>query len=165
MPDLGQHQETVIEPCAAVLPHLWIGEAVVAVPALEARVAGRFAVAQAAEESLIGALHAQQHILQDLGIDRGIFWKRRFQIGQFGLLLIVGGAFALPALPPGAALFQRAVVEHAAAPQDRFQRLRLCGRWPQFVLIGLADGVGVRFHTMLFCPIGRKAATRGTVVA
>jgi hypothetical protein len=49
---------------------------------------------------VIGALNAQQHILQHLRVDLRILWEGGLQFGQLGLLLLVAGADALPALPP-----------------------------------------------------------------
>src|SRR5262249_29197292 len=40
--------------------------------------------------------------------------------------------------PQGDALLQGGVVERAPVPQDHLQRTCLCGRGPEFLLIGLA---------------------------
>src|SRR5262249_12254988 len=81
----------------------------------------------------------------------------RFEVRQLGGLLIVGGAAALPASPPGAALIQSTGIERATAQQDGFQRLLVCGRWHQLVLVGFAHAV--LLHTYLFSPLGRTVET------
>jgi hypothetical protein len=63
-----------------------------AIAALKAGIAGHLTILDATEECLKGALDAQHHILQDLGIDVGVFGHRLLDAGQFGLLLKVGAA-------------------------------------------------------------------------
>ena len=68
-PDLRQDQEAVVQPRAAVLTHLGIGEAVVAVAALEARIPRRFTRRHPPEERLERLVQPMQHVLQDLGVE------------------------------------------------------------------------------------------------
>jgi hypothetical protein len=83
---------------------------VVATLALEARIAGLLAGFEAAEEGLEGLVQAAEHVLQDLGVGLGVVGTRGFQVRQLHGLLVVGGALALAALPPGLALFEGDVI-------------------------------------------------------
>jgi hypothetical protein len=62
-PDLGQTQHLAVQCCTAVLAHLRIGEAVVTVLALKARVAGLLTRLHATEEGGKRLVQAVQHIL------------------------------------------------------------------------------------------------------
>src|SRR5262249_50465120 len=124
-PDFGEDEKAVVQPRTPMVSNLGIGEGVVSSAALKTRKARRLARLYPPEKGLIGALDAQQHVLQDLGVDLCILWAGRLQVGKFRLLLVVAGTRALPALPPGLALLQGAVVERPTAPQDRLQRLLL----------------------------------------
>ena len=81
-PDLRQHQETVVQPGAAVLTHLRIGEALVAVAALEARIPWLLACFHAAEERLVRLVQAVQDVLQDLGIEVPVVGTRLLEARQ-----------------------------------------------------------------------------------
>jgi hypothetical protein len=163
VPDLGEDKKAIIQPRPAMLAHLRIGEGVVAVPALEAGIAGRLPFAEAAEERLEGQVYAQHDILQDLGVDLGILWHSLLDAGQFGLLLIVTGGDT--AHPPRLTPFpDGGIVDVTAEHQGTFKQPLLFRRGFEFVLEGFADAL--LFHIIeLFCPIGAKAPSSGTFVA
>jgi hypothetical protein len=141
--NLRQAEHPAIQDRAVAI--LGIGEGVLAVSTLEARIARRLPSGDSAEARLIRLVHPAQNVLQDLGMHRALFRETGFEVRQLRGLLGVGGADALPTSPPRAALFQGTVVEHATAPYDRFQRVFLCGRWVESVLIGFP--CAVLFHT------------------
>src|SRR5262249_25010309 len=115
-----------------------IGEAVVAVPALEARIAGVLARLHAAEERLKRFIQPVQRILQHLCVDVAVCGPGFLDSWQ--LRRLHGEAHGDAALFPGPfSLFQPSVVEFAATPQDALQRPFLFGRWHQLVLERLAD--------------------------
>src|SRR5262249_41527217 len=147
MANLRQTEHAAVQHHVAAI--LRIGEGVVAIAPLKARISGVLTRLQATEEALKGTLNAPDDILQDLCIDLGIFRVGVLELREFRLLLIVAGADALPALPPGFALFQRDTMVGAPAPQDRFQRPRLLWRWQQSVLVGLAYRLAHRLLALL----------------
>ncbi len=106
--------------------YLWIGEAVVAIAAMETRIARCLPFAKPTEECLEGPVHAQHHVLQHLGINIAIFRHRLLDAGQFCLLLIVGDGDATlpPCLTP---LPNSSVVDMAAELQNVFKFLVLMG--------------------------------------
>ena len=125
--------------------HLRIGEAVVAVAAVKARIARRLALPDTAEERLKGAVYAQHHILQDLAVDLGIFGHGLLDAGQFGLLLIVADRDA--AHPPGfPALAHGGIVDVTAEHQGTLKRPLLFGCGLEFVLVGFADALLFHRH-------------------
>src|SRR5689334_6658082 len=91
------------------------GEAIVASPALEAWIARCLTSCDAAEERLEGAVKPQDDILQDVSVNLTERWTRRFESGQFGLLLVITSPNALSAFPPEFALFQCDIVERATS--------------------------------------------------
>src|SRR5262249_45816472 len=107
--DLRQTEQPAIEDRTATV--LWIGEAVIAACALERRRTRCPCRLHSSEEGLEGAVHAQDHILQDLRVALNVLRKSRFQVWQFRLLLIVRRALALAALPPRLALLEGDIVE------------------------------------------------------
>jgi hypothetical protein len=155
-PNLGEAEDTTIQHRAAMLAHLRIGEAVVAVPALEAGITGRLAHLDAAEERLKGLVQAVQHILQDLRVEVAVFGPHLLDARQ--LRRLHGEAHGDVAfLPRQCPFFQPGVVQLAAAPQDRLQHPFLRGRWHQAVLEGFAHTL--LFHTYTFCLIGGKVGS------
>ncbi len=139
-----------------MLAHLRIGEAVVTVASVEARIARCLPFAQTAEERLEGALYPQHHILQDLRVDLGVFGQRFFDARQFGLLLVVRDADTAHA-PRFAPFPYSSVVDVTAEHERTIKRPLLFRRGFEFVLVGLADAL--LFHRSLFCLIGEKPAT------
>src|SRR5262249_27251534 len=89
-PDLGEEQEAIIQPGATVVSDLWVGEAVVAVASLEAGIARRLPFPDARKRRLKCSVYAEYDILQDLGVDFGVFGHSLLDAGQLGLLLIGG---------------------------------------------------------------------------
>jgi hypothetical protein len=124
-PNLRQAEHAAVQHRTPTV--LRIGECVIAPPASEAGIARLLARLHAAEEGLEGALDAQDHVLQDLGIHLGVFRTCHLQVRQFRLLLIVGDG-DVAAFPGRLALFQGSIVEVTAVPQDRLQRLLLLRR-------------------------------------
>src|SRR5262249_17996553 len=131
-----EHQEAVVE--MRTVSILLVGEGMIAVPALEAGRARLLARLHPAEERLIGAIEADQHVLQDMRVDGSIVWERGAQVLQLGFLLEAGRRFTLATLPPRLALLQGGIVERATAPEHLLQRPLLCGRRFQLLLKGLA---------------------------
>jgi hypothetical protein len=121
---------------------------VIAVLAMEAGIAWGFSIGYAPEEGLLRLVHPAQHVLQDLGMHLPVFGAGGLQVRQLRCLLIVGGALALAASPPRAALLKGDIVECPTAMQNDFQRPFLLGRWDQPILTGFA--YAVLFHTLLF---------------
>ncbi len=111
--NLRETEQPTIQRHAA--PILGVSERVIASSALETGRARRLPFLHPGKESLIGAFHAQDHILQDLRIDLGQLRTRHFEIRQFGFLLVVRDGDTAT-FPRGFALFQRRVVERATAP-------------------------------------------------
>src|SRR5262249_25015867 len=95
--NLGEAEDTPIQYGPTAI--LRIGETVVAALALQARIAGRFAILDATEERLERLVQAPKHVLQDLRVDLGVFRASGFQVGQFRRLIVVGERDA--ALLPG----------------------------------------------------------------
>jgi len=140
---------------------LRIGEGIVTLASLEAVVADSprcLAILEALKEGLIRPLHPAQHILQDLGMHLGIFRTRRLELRQFYRLLVVAGVDTLAASLPRLALLKGNIVERAAAPHHRLQRLLLIWCWVQLVLEGLANGISLLVHTVPYCLTDGKAA-------
>jgi hypothetical protein len=77
-PNLHEAEHTTVQNDTA--PMLGIGKAMVAARLFEARVACFLARLHAAEERLMGVLDAQNHVLQDLGVDFSIFRTSGFQV-------------------------------------------------------------------------------------
>src|SRR5262249_28356912 len=77
---------------------------VVPSPPLKAGIPWCLAGGHPAKEGLIGALDAEQHVLQDLGRDLSKLRMRGFEVGQPRLLLGLGRTRALPVFPPGLTL-------------------------------------------------------------
>ncbi len=127
-PNLGPAQHASVQYRTSAI--LGRGEGVVPLSALEARKADLWlSGGDPAEERLRSPLHPAQHSLEDRGMDLSILGEGDFEVGQLGGLLVGGGTVALPASPPRAPLLQRRVVEDAAPPEDRPQRLGLGGCW------------------------------------
>jgi hypothetical protein len=104
-----------------------IDKAVIAARPLKAGVAWRLALPDTPKEVLIGLFYTQDDLLQYVRVNRGVLWARCFEIQQLHLLLIVGGALALLALPPRLALYERDVVARAAERQDSTVSNSCCG--------------------------------------
>jgi hypothetical protein len=149
-PDLGEDQDAVLQLCA--IAELLVGEAVVAVFALESRVARLLARPHPAEEGGKRFVQAGEHILQHLAVDGGVCRKCLLDGGQCGLLLRAGGAVVRSASPARRALFAGHVIKRATAPYDLGHRRRLLRGGPQLVFVGLARRL--RFHTSQFCLMG-----------
>jgi hypothetical protein len=108
------------------------------------------------------SVYAQDHILQDLAVDLGIFRHGFFDTGQLGRLLVVGDRDT--ALPPGfLPLTKGSVVDLATEHQHTLKHPLLFRRGLEFVLVGLADPL--LFHTPLFCLAGERPAMVGAIVA
>ena len=129
---------------------------------MEPGVARFLARVDAAEERLKCAIYAQHHVLQDLGIDLAVFGHRLFYAGQLGFLVVVGDGDAAH-LPGFASLADGGVVDVAAEHQGTLKHPLLLGRGLELVFVGLVDAL--LFHTQLFCLIGKKPTTIGTIVA
>jgi hypothetical protein len=147
-----------------VCAHLQKGEAVIAVLALQARVAGLRTGLQTADEGGTRLIQTIEHVLHDLRVDVVVFGPHRLDGRQLCRLHDNAHRDAAP-LPRRCALLQASVVAFAAAPHDRLQRPFLLGRWQQLVCEGLAHTVALLFHTQRFCLLGKKPARIGTVVA
>src|SRR5262249_36561909 len=137
--NLGQDQVPLLQLGAVAV--LLIGERVVAMASLEAWEPRFLTSDNPTEEGLIRLVQAGQHSLQHVAMKGGVFGERGADVLQLCFLLEARGALALAASPPGDALFQRAVVECAAAPEHLVQRPLLGGRWLVFFLVGLAHAV------------------------
>ena len=105
----------------------------VAVAAMETRVARRFARFCPAKERLKGAVDAQHHVLQDLAVYLSIFGHSLFDAGQLGLLLVVvhRGPAQAPRFPP---LANGRVVDVATKHEGTVKHPRLFGRGRELVL-------------------------------
>src|SRR5262249_19552974 len=115
-----------------------VGEAVIAPAAMEARIARHFALSEALEIRLEGALYPEHDILQDLAVDFAIFGHRLLDARQLGLLLIVGDGDT--AHPPGfAPLAHPGVVDMAAERQHMVKQPLLFGSGLELVFVGFAD--------------------------
>src|SRR5262245_47555507 len=102
-PDLRQAEDASTQRRPAMLAHLRIGEAIVAVAPMKSWISWRLSHTNAAEERRKGAVYSLHDILQHLGVDFGILRHRLFDTGQLGLLLVAGdrdtaGAPGFPAL-------------------------------------------------------------------
>src|SRR5579871_43364 len=89
--------------------------------------------------------------------------KGRFHLWQFGFLLIVGGADALSALPPGFTLLQGVIVEHTTLPDHLLHCLCLFRRGVQPIFIGFAARRFIA-HRLLFSHIGKRTASISLVL-
>jgi hypothetical protein len=154
-PDLGQDQKTIIETCAAMLAHLWIGETGVAVTPMKTGIAWCLPFAETAEEGLEGPVYAQDHVLQHLSIDFAILRHRFFDAGQFRLLLIVGDRHTA-LLPRLTSLSNSSVVDMAAERQNAFKFLLLSRGRFELVFVGFVKALFC--HARIFCPIGENPA-------
>src|SRR5262249_52630836 len=96
-PDLRQDQEAVVQGGAVAI--LLVGEAVVAVAALETGVAGRPARLHPTEEGLERAVQAREHVLQHLRVEVAVFGPHRLDGGQLGAL--AGGGDGHATFLPG----------------------------------------------------------------
>src|SRR4051794_22118514 len=106
---------------------LRIGEAVVAVATLEARIAGLLAGRHAAKERLESPVYAQNNILQDLTMDGAVLRAHLFDRGQLGLLFVVADRLARHAV--GVASFLKgSVVQLLAVGQQPSKLLGLLMR-------------------------------------
>jgi hypothetical protein len=145
-----------------MLAHLRIGNAIVAIASVKARIARRLTALDATEERLKCAIYPLYHILQDLRIDLAIFRHGFLDAGQFGLLLIVSDTDA--ALTPSFPTLLHGGVVDVTAEHKRSlkQPLLIWGRL-ESVLEGLADAL--LFHTCLFCLIGAQPTIMSTIVA
>src|SRR5215831_3331673 len=85
-----------------MIPHLRVGERIVAIAAMEPRIAWCLPVTEAVEERLEGSVYAKHDILQDLSVDLGVVRHSHLDAGQLGLLLVGGDADAThrPRLTP-----------------------------------------------------------------
>src|SRR6516162_2999985 len=79
--NLGENEEAIVQPRAIL--ELWVGEAIVAVSAMEARIAWCLAILDPTEECLEGPFHPQDDILQDLAVDLAILRHCFFDARQF----------------------------------------------------------------------------------
>jgi hypothetical protein len=107
-----------------------------AVAALEARESCFLASLGSPEERLIGLVEPRQHVLQHVGMDGGVVWKRGADVLQFGFLLVARDR-DVAALPGGDALLQGGIVEAAAAPEHLIQCAFLGRGGPQLLFVGL----------------------------
>src|SRR5262249_51621026 len=139
-PTRGADQEAVVEGRPGAVLLVGEGEGGGAVAPLEARNAWFLAVRQPAEDRLIGRVQPGQHRLQDLRVEGGVCGERGAQGRELGLLLDAGGALALPPPPPGEALVQGGVVEHATAPEHLLPLALLLGRRLELLVVGSVCG-------------------------
>src|SRR5262249_49749673 len=147
-----------IEDCAYTM--LWIAETVVSAPTLKAGVAWFLAGFETPEVRLEGALYPHDYILQNVRVDFGVSWARSLQFRQRCLLLVVGGAPPLAALPPRLAPFASDVVERPATRQDQVQCVRLRRGGNQPVLERLADGFAHISPSHLACEVAFGVSSR-----
>jgi len=73
-----------------MLAHLWIGEAVVAVASVKARVARRPPFLHALKDCLKRSVYPEYDILQDLRVDLSGVRHRFIDVRRLRLLLVVG---------------------------------------------------------------------------
>jgi hypothetical protein len=142
---------------------LLVGEAVIAVRAVEARIARRLASFDATEECLECSIQARKHILQHLRMHVAVFRAYLLDVRQLGTL--TGSRDAHPALLPGVAtLLQASVVEFAATAHDKRQRALLLGSGHRVARKGLAYRNRLLLvHSSLFCLIGMQPAMQGAI--
>src|SRR5262249_38350575 len=141
---------------------LWVGERIVAIAAMEARIAWCLPFTDAADERLEGSVDTEHDILQDLGVDLSAFGHSLLDVGQLSLLLVVGDTDAAhsPCLP---SLTNGGVVDVTTEHQHALEVLLLFRCGLEFVLERFADAL--LFYTPLFCLIGARAAMSRTFVA
>ena len=153
VPSNGRCNRMGIRP---IFDKLRIGNTIVTIASVKARIARRLTALDATEERLKGAIYPLYHILQDLRIDLGIFWHGFLDAGQFGLLLIVRDTDAAltPSFPT---LFHGGVVDVTAEHHSTIKHPLLFRSGLEFVLVCLA--YALPFHTLLFCLIGANPAT------
>jgi hypothetical protein len=161
-PDLGEDQEAVVQPGAAVISELWIGEAVGTVSALEARITGCLPFPNAQKDRLESAVYTQANVLQDLSVDLGVCGQGLLDARQTSLLLVVGNTDATH-LPRLASLTKSSVIDVTTEQQHALKAPLLFRRRLEFVLEGLANALF--FHIALFCLTGRKVASIRTFAA
>src|SRR5262249_8522067 len=150
--NLGQYQESVIQPCAVAI--LFVGERVISIGPLEAWESGVLSSRQTPKEILVGTVEAREYILEDMAVNRSVFGKGRTNLLEFCLLLEACGALALSPSPPRDALLQGRVVQHTTLPQDTRKLPLLFGSRRELVFVGFAHSGFV--HINLFCLIAGK---------
>jgi hypothetical protein len=112
-----------------------------------------------AEERLIRLVPPRKDILQDLAMDRRVFWQGGAQVFQVRRLLVARRADAA-LLPEDDALFEGRVVARAATPQRLIQRARLGACWLERVLVSFVETRVA--HMAVFPASVRKAEGGGT---
>jgi hypothetical protein len=153
--NLGEDHKAVIQLCA--VPDLRRGEAGVAVPALEARVARCLTRLHAAEVGLESTRYPLRHVLQDLAVNLAVFRQGLFDTGQLGLLLGVGNRDT--AHPPGfLTLAKSGIVDVAAEHEGTIKQPGPFGGGLEFVLVGLVNAV--LYHLWLFYMTDKRPANR-----
>src|SRR5262249_53902608 len=140
--------------------HLLIGDTVVAVGGMEARIPRRIIRLYATEERLKRPVEPCQHILQNLGVDVLILWSDLFDRGQLSALLRDGDSDTA-FLPCPTAFLQGSVVELTATPQDKRHRPVLLRPGLEFVLVCLVNDL--LFHATLFRLAGRIVEKSGAI--
>jgi hypothetical protein len=91
---LRQTEDATVQHCAAVLAHLQLGDASIAILALETRITGVLARLHATKERLEGSVQLMQHVLQDLGVEVAIF--RPYLLDARQLRRLHGKAYEMP---------------------------------------------------------------------
>src|SRR2546423_12002278 len=123
---------------------LGIGKGIIAVATLKPGIAGLFSIGNAAKEAIKAPLEAQEHILDDLGVNILVFRTQyRFNLDQIALLLVVGDGLASHTI--GFFAFRKGCIVKFPAPwQCPEEHLLLLLRGGEPKLIG--------FSHRFFCP-------------
>src|SRR5579871_2229137 len=131
--DFRENQEFVVHLSAPMRAYLGKGETVIAVAALEPGIAGLITVGNAPKEGFEGPFHPQNHILQDLGIDRCTIFPIGTYLWELGFLLVVVDRY--PAFLPGFFAFLKGRIIQFPTETKRGHKLcRLLWRRAQLVL-------------------------------
>lgn len=136
--NLGETDFLVAEPDGAIV-RLGIGKAVVSVDCFEPGKPGFFPFSlESAEKGQICPVNSANHVLKNLGIDGGIFWK----LTKFGKLsmLAIAGKRLLACSPSIAFLFKSGVVKLLTVSEKMDQQLTLPLIWIQPEFEGFAHG-------------------------
>ncbi len=92
-----------------------------------------------------------------MGVDRLILRERFADVLQLGFLGVAFHRHVAP-LPGGLTLLQGGIVERAAAPQNDVELALLLRRRPQFLLVGLAYGLGHGYCSPFCCSTYSRSA-------
>jgi hypothetical protein len=122
--DLRQSKLITTEPPAL----LRIGETVIPIPTLKARVSRRLASFHTTKEPLEGFINTVYHVLQGLGIDLYVFGTYLLHRRKLLLLIVAAQVYARHTIGIST-LLQSRIVQLAAAVERPLKALRLAPRW------------------------------------